>query len=74
MKCFILFFHNDEFESLISNFMCWFLLSLQEDVFTLKAIDLGKLIKLKIYHDNKGGNAAWFLNSVEVINMKSKER
>ncbi|CAE1278375.1 unnamed protein product [Acanthosepion pharaonis] len=45
----------------------------QEDVFTLKAVDLGKLLKLKIYHDNKGGGAAWFLNHVEVINSKTKD-
>ncbi|XP_048241483.1 lipoxygenase homology domain-containing protein 1-like isoform X2 [Haliotis rufescens] len=38
----------------------------QEDVFKVKAIDLGKLTKLKIHHDNKGGGAAWFLDRVEV--------
>ncbi|CAI9730794.1 homology domain-containing 1-like isoform X1 [Octopus vulgaris] len=38
----------------------------QEDIFTLNAIDLGKLKKIKIWHDNSGSNAAWFLDYVEV--------
>ncbi|XP_013416715.1 lipoxygenase homology domain-containing protein 1 isoform X2 [Lingula anatina] len=42
------------------------------DEFIVKAIDLGKLKKVKIRHDNKGGGAAWFLDSVEVEDVKSK--
>lgn len=38
----------------------------QEDIFKVKAVDLGKLKKLKIWHDNKGGGGAWFLDYVEV--------
>ncbi|KAL5006870.1 hypothetical protein ScPMuIL_015676 [Solemya velum] len=38
----------------------------QEDVFKIEAIELGRLNKLKIRHDNKGGGAAWFLDRVEV--------
>lgn len=45
----------------------------QEDVFTVKAIELGKLVKLKIRHDNAGGGAAWFLDRVEVDDPKQKK-
>ncbi|XP_053384453.1 lipoxygenase homology domain-containing protein 1-like isoform X6 [Mercenaria mercenaria] len=46
----------------------------QEDVFTVKAIELGKLVKLKIRHDNSGiGGAAWFLDRVEVDDPKNKK-
>ncbi|KAL4225451.1 Lipoxygenase y domain-containing protein 1 [Mactra antiquata] len=46
----------------------------QEDVFTVKAIELGKLVKLKIRHDNKGiAGAPWFLDRVEVEDPKSKK-
>ncbi|XP_012940880.1 lipoxygenase homology domain-containing protein 1 [Aplysia californica] len=44
----------------------------QEDVFRIKAIDLGKLTKLNIRHDNKGGGADWFLDRVEVEDGKGK--
>lgn len=43
---------------------------LQEDVFPLKAIELGKLRKVKIRHDNKGGGAAWYLGHVIVEDPK----
>lgn len=42
------------------------LLYSQVDVFKVSAIDLGKLKKLKVWHDNKGGGAAWFLDYIEV--------
>lgn len=45
----------------------------QEDVFTVKAIELGRLVKLKIRHDNAGGGAAWFLDRVEVDDQKLKK-
>lgn len=48
-------------------------LCLQEDVFTITAIELGRLKKVKIRHDNKGGGAAWFLGHVEVTDNKSNE-
>lgn len=47
---------------------------LQEDIFTIKAIDLHRLTKLKVRHDNKGGGAAWFLDRVEVEDTKRKKR
>ncbi|XP_030048769.1 lipoxygenase homology domain-containing protein 1 [Microcaecilia unicolor] len=42
----------------------------QEDIFTIKAIDLGVLKKLRICHDNSGVNAAWFLDRVEIVDCK----
>ena len=35
-------------------------------MFKITAVDLGALRKLKIWHDNKGGGGAWFLDYVEV--------
>ncbi|XP_060561299.1 lipoxygenase homology domain-containing protein 1-like [Ruditapes philippinarum] len=46
----------------------------QEDVFIVKAIELGKLGKLEIRHDNAGGGAAWFLDRVEVDDPKNKKK
>ncbi|XP_059150632.1 lipoxygenase homology domain-containing protein 1-like isoform X2 [Physella acuta] len=45
----------------------------QEDIFTIKAVDLGILNKVNIRHDNKGGGADWFLDSVEVEDTKNKK-
>eukprot|EP01119_Soliformovum_irregulare_P003103 TRINITY_DN133_c0_g1_i3.p1 TRINITY_DN133_c0_g1~~TRINITY_DN133_c0_g1_i3.p1 ORF type:complete len:710 (+),score=244.05 TRINITY_DN133_c0_g1_i3:779-2908(+) len=38
------------------------------DVFTFDAPDVGKISKLKIWHDNAGLGASWYLDSVEVVN------
>ncbi|XP_072029400.1 uncharacterized protein [Amphiura filiformis] len=40
----------------------------KEDVFNIKAKDLGKLSKIKIGHDNSGAGPAWFLDKVVVDN------
>jgi len=37
----------------------------------VSAVELGKIKKLKIRHDNKGGGAAWFLGHVEVEDPKN---
>ncbi|KGL83888.1 Lipoxygenase homology domain-containing protein 1, partial [Tinamus guttatus] len=42
----------------------------QEDVFTIKAIDLGELKKLRIRHDNSGASSSWFLERVEIVDLK----
>ncbi|XP_072269601.1 lipoxygenase homology domain-containing protein 1 [Pyxicephalus adspersus] len=42
----------------------------QEDVFTISAVEMGELKKLRIRHDNSGGNAAWFLDRVEIVDTK----
>ncbi|XP_040192273.1 lipoxygenase homology domain-containing protein 1 [Rana temporaria] len=46
----------------------------QEDVFSINAVDMGELKKLRIRHDNKGGNAAWFLDRVEIMDMKDETK
>ena len=43
-----------------------YLSSLQEDIFTIKCVQLGKLNKIKIRHDNSGLKRAWFLDRVEI--------
>jgi lipoxygenase homology domain-containing protein 1 len=46
----------------------------QEDVFDVEAADLGKLRKLKVWHDNSGIGAAWFLDRIEVVDTDSDRR
>ncbi|XP_076859680.1 lipoxygenase homology domain-containing protein 1 [Brachyhypopomus gauderio] len=36
------------------------------DEFTVEAVDLGELQKLRIGHDNSGGSSGWFLDWVEI--------
>lgn len=38
------------------------------DTFTVKAVDLGELLKLKIRHDNSRAGSAWYLEKIEVYN------
>lgn len=42
----------------------------QEDVFSISAVDLGPLKKLRIRHDNSQASAGWFLDRVEIIDNK----
>ncbi|TRY95059.1 hypothetical protein DNTS_004690 [Danionella cerebrum] len=44
----------------------------QEDVFTITAMDLGLLKKMRIRHDNKLANAAWYLDRVEIFDTKDE--
>ncbi|KAK9408787.1 lipoxygenase domain-containing protein 1 [Crotalus adamanteus] len=44
----------------------------QVDVFTVKAIDLGELKKLRIRHDDSGSNSAWFLERIDIIDTKEE--
>ena len=43
-------------------------------MFSVKAVDLGKLVKVKIRHDNQGIGSAWFLDRIEVEDGKRKKR
>ena len=38
------------------------------DDFKIEALELGKLVKLVIEHDDKGFGASWFLDRVEIKN------
>uniref|UniRef100_A0A3Q1CF52 Lipoxygenase homology PLAT domains 1b n=1 Tax=Amphiprion ocellaris TaxID=80972 RepID=A0A3Q1CF52_AMPOC len=42
----------------------------QEDVFTVTAIDLGPLKKLRIRHDNTQSYSSWYLDRVEIVDTK----
>ncbi|XP_036382736.1 lipoxygenase homology domain-containing protein 1-like [Megalops cyprinoides] len=42
----------------------------QEDMFSITAIELGPLKKLRIRHDNTQSYAAWFLDRVEIVDCK----
>lgn len=42
----------------------------QVDMFSIKAIDLGELKKLRIRHDNSGSRPSWFLERVEIVDLK----
>ncbi|TNM89906.1 hypothetical protein fugu_004140 [Takifugu bimaculatus] len=42
----------------------------QEDVFTVIAVDLGPLKKLRIRHDNSHSHSSWYLDRVEIVDTK----
>ncbi|KAJ0019698.1 hypothetical protein NQD34_007267 [Periophthalmus magnuspinnatus] len=42
----------------------------KEDVFTVTAIELGPLKKLRIRHDNSGSYSSWYLDRVEIVDTK----
>uniref|UniRef100_A0A2K6GSY1 Lipoxygenase homology PLAT domains 1 n=1 Tax=Propithecus coquereli TaxID=379532 RepID=A0A2K6GSY1_PROCO len=44
----------------------------QTDTFTIYAIDLGPLTKIRIRHDNSGNRAGWFLDRIDITDMKNE--
>ncbi|OPJ86950.1 lipoxygenase-like proteiny domain-containing protein 1 [Patagioenas fasciata monilis] len=56
--------------ALEGNTVIYLLRPVQVDVFTIKAIDLGELKKLRIRHDNTGASPSWFLERVEIVDLK----
>uniref|UniRef100_G1RKM4 Lipoxygenase homology domain-containing protein 1 n=1 Tax=Nomascus leucogenys TaxID=61853 RepID=G1RKM4_NOMLE len=44
----------------------------QTDTFTIYAIDLGALTKIRIRHDNTGNRAGWFLDRIEITDMNNE--
>ncbi|KAJ3604053.1 hypothetical protein NHX12_028794 [Muraenolepis orangiensis] len=42
----------------------------KEDVFTLTAVDLGALKKLRIRHNNTSSYSSWYLDRVEIVDTK----
>uniref|UniRef100_A0A2R8ZLG0 Lipoxygenase homology domain-containing protein 1 n=1 Tax=Pan paniscus TaxID=9597 RepID=A0A2R8ZLG0_PANPA len=44
----------------------------QTDTFTIYAIDLGALTKIRIRHDNTGNRAGWFLDRVDITDMNNE--
>ena len=47
---------------------------MQIDVFKLEAADLGKIYRIKIWHDNKNINPSWYLDYVEVIDTSDSNK
>ncbi|KAM9307093.1 lipoxygenase homology domain-containing protein 1 [Pholidichthys leucotaenia] len=43
------------------------------DKFTIEAVDLGQVFKIKIRHDNSMMNADWYLDQVEVVDVDTEE-
>ena len=43
------------------------------DKFNLEAVDLGKVFKIRIRHDNSMFSPAWFLDKVEVEDLVDKD-
>uniref|UniRef100_A0A3P8UHJ0 Lipoxygenase homology PLAT domains 1 n=1 Tax=Cynoglossus semilaevis TaxID=244447 RepID=A0A3P8UHJ0_CYNSE len=43
------------------------------DKFTIEAVDLGQVFKIKIRHDNSMMNADWYLDQVEVLDVDTEE-
>lgn len=50
-----------------------FVFSVQVDKFTIEAVDLGQVFKLRIRHDNSMMHADWYLDQVEVFDEDSEE-
>uniref|UniRef100_A0A673VUW6 Lipoxygenase homology domains 1 n=1 Tax=Suricata suricatta TaxID=37032 RepID=A0A673VUW6_SURSU len=44
----------------------------QTDTFTVYAIDLGALTKIRIRHDNSGNRPGWFLDRVDITDMNNE--
>ncbi|XP_038600030.1 lipoxygenase homology domain-containing protein 1 isoform X2 [Tachyglossus aculeatus] len=44
----------------------------QVDTFTINAIDLGPLKKLRIRHDNSGNSPGWFLDRVDITDQNNE--
>uniref|UniRef100_A0A2K6TP14 Lipoxygenase homology domain-containing protein 1 n=1 Tax=Saimiri boliviensis boliviensis TaxID=39432 RepID=A0A2K6TP14_SAIBB len=44
----------------------------QTDTFTIYAIDLGALTKIRIRHDNTGSRAGWFLDRIDITDMNNE--
>lgn len=45
----------------------------QVDKFTIEAVDLGQVYKIKIRHDNSMVSADWYLDQVEVVDVDTEE-
>lgn len=55
------------------NKICYFLFASQVDKFTIEAVDLGQVFKIRIRHDNSMIGADWYLDQVEVLDEDTEE-
>ncbi|XP_006835208.1 PREDICTED: lipoxygenase homology domain-containing protein 1 [Chrysochloris asiatica] len=44
----------------------------QTDIFTVHAMDLGPLTKIRIRHDNSGNRAGWFLDRIDITDTTNE--
>ena len=44
----------------------------QTDTFTIYAIDLGPLTKVRIRHDNSGNRPGWFLDRIDITDVNNE--
>ncbi|XP_077916250.1 lipoxygenase homology domain-containing protein 1 isoform X2 [Halichoerus grypus] len=44
----------------------------QTDTFTIYAVDLGALTKIRIRHDNSGNRPGWFLDRIDITDMNNE--
>ncbi|XP_042637316.1 lipoxygenase homology domain-containing protein 1 [Orycteropus afer afer] len=44
----------------------------QTDTFTIPAMDLGPLTKIRIRHDNSGNRPGWFLDRIDITDMNNE--
>lgn len=51
----------------------WMFLFSQVDKFTIEAVDLGQIFKIKIRHDNSMVSPDWYLDQVEVLDIDTEE-
>lgn len=45
----------------------------QEDIFSFNCINLGKISKVKVWHDNSGLKPAWNLDRIEINDKLAEE-
>ena len=48
-------------------------LHVQEDIFTIACVNLGRLNKVKVWHDNSGLKSAWNLDRIEVYDKLAED-
>lgn len=53
--------------------MCHILFAFQVDKFSIEAVDLGQVFKIRIRHDNSMIGADWNLDQVEVLDLDTEE-
>lgn len=53
--------------------VCFILSASQVDKFSIEAVDLGRVFKIRIRHDNSMMGADWYLDQVEVLDMETEE-
>jgi hypothetical protein len=44
------------------------------DRFRIETSDIGRLLKIRVRHDNKGDSPGWHLDRVEIVNTLTKEK